>query len=393
MIPRVARDDLVSKFSRSMPERVAQATELWLEYEQGKAESLATLRRLLHTIKGESHMLDLDNCGELAERAEALVDVLLRVGQATALTGDALLGSLEGMAVLAADPHAQEAPELGGLYEQLEAAAEELRANATTASSRTEAVGVQKPELERETAVQKAGASTDDVELLRSLIREIRALHAERAAFHESLRDAQNTLRALLVEIDPHRSLDDLAERVTRMLESGSEVDQRLSKIGADWSGNELAAGLRLGELEDALRKASVVGTDRHPRAARLPRALVVEDAPVARELLSGILRSLGLSVEEATDGRQGIAMAKSNPPDVLLTDVEMPHMDGVDMVRELKAVAELARVPVIVLTTTAGNTNRERLEELGVTAILPKQELTEERLRRLIEFVLPEQR
>jgi CheY-like chemotaxis protein len=96
--------------------------------------------------------------------------------------------------------------------------------------------------------------------------------------------------------------------------------------------------------------------------------------------------------VEEALDGRQGISMAKSNPPDVLLTDVEMPHMNGVEMLRELKAVPALARVPVIVLTT-AGKENRERLEELGVSALLPKQDLTEERLRRLIEDVLPDRR
>jgi two-component system chemotaxis sensor kinase CheA len=124
-------------------------------------------------------------------------------------------------------------------------------------------------------------------------------------------------------------------------------------------------------------------------RAPRLPRALVVEDAPVARELLCGILRSLGLNVEEATDGRQGISMAKSNPPDVILTDVEMPHMDGVEMVRELKSLPQLARVPVIVLTTAATKNNRERLEELGVTALLSKQEFVEERLRKLIEDVL----
>jgi len=121
-----------------MPERVAQATELWLEYEQGKAGSLATLRRLLHTLKGEAQILDLDHCGELAERAEALVDVLLRTGRATALTGDALLGSLEGMAMLAAHPCAEEAPDLGGLFGRLEAATEELRVNATSGSVKIE---------------------------------------------------------------------------------------------------------------------------------------------------------------------------------------------------------------------------------------------------------------
>jgi two-component system chemotaxis sensor kinase CheA len=211
-----------------------------------------------------------------------------------------LLGSLEGMTMLALDPRGVEAPKLASLLQQLEAATEELRAGATAGTASAEAV------------------------------------------------------------------------------ERSSKAE--FETAGIEQKGDEST-------LELAKEKRHVDG-----RAAHFPRALVVEDAPVARELLCGILRGLGLNVEEALDGRQGISMAKSNPPDVLLTDVEMPHMNGVEMLRELKAVPALARVPVIVLTT-AGKENRERLEELGVSALLPKQDLTEERLRRLIEDVLPDRR
>jgi two-component system, chemotaxis family, sensor kinase CheA len=138
-------------------------------------------------------------------------------------------------------------------------------------------------------------------------------------------------------------------------------------------------------------RDNPVVG--RAKRASGAPRALVVEDAPVARELLCGILRTLGLEVAEATDGRQGLQMAKSYPPDIVITDVEMPYMDGIDMVREFKASAPLAQIPVIVLTTAATRKNRERLEELGVTALLSKQKFIEEELRSVVERCLSERR
>jgi two-component system, chemotaxis family, sensor kinase CheA len=118
-------------------------------------------------------------------------------------------------------------------------------------------------------------------------------------------------------------------------------------------------------------------------------RALVVEDAPVARELLCGILRSLGLRVEEATDGRQGLMLARANPPDVVLTDIEMPYMDGIEMITQFRASSQLAHMPIVVLTTAANEHNRERLEGLGVMAVLSKRKFVESELQELIDRCL----
>ena len=130
---------------------------------------------------------------------------------------------------------------------------------------------------------------------------------------------------------------------------------------------------------------ATVRGVARGARV-RQQTALVVEDAPVARELLCGILRSLGLVVREATDGRQGLSMARSEPPDIILTDIEMPYMDGIEMVGQMRTEPELARTPVIVLTTVATDLNRSKLEQLGVVAVLAKQRFDELELKNLIE-------
>ncbi|XXT21204.1 response regulator [Sorangium sp. So ce429] len=117
----------------------------------------------------------------------------------------------------------------------------------------------------------------------------------------------------------------------------------------------------------------------------REPLALVVEDAPVARELLCGILRALGLRVEEASDGREGLALARATPPDVVLTDLEMPYMGGLELVAELRRSPALARVPVVVLTTAADEPNVAALRGLGVRAVLSKQRFVEEELRQII--------
>jgi two-component system chemotaxis sensor kinase CheA len=116
---------------------------------------------------------------------------------------------------------------------------------------------------------------------------------------------------------------------------------------------------------------------------------LVVEDAPVARELLAGVLRSLGYRVSEALDGRQGLSMVRDFRPDLVLTDLEMPFLDGLDMVSRIRDEPDLASTPIVVLTTRDDPDTRVRAETLGVRAFLSKQRFVEEELRAVIESVL----
>jgi len=132
--------------------------------------------------------------------------------------------------------------------------------------------------------------------------------------------------------------------------------------------------------------RAAVAATS----ASRRPRhVLVVEDAPVARELLLGLLRSFGLRVSDASDGRQGLAAARREPPDLILTDIEMPFLGGLEMIEELNADPVLSKVPVVVLTTRQDELVRTRARALGVRAFLSKQRFVEDELRQVIDRVL----
>lgn len=116
---------------------------------------------------------------------------------------------------------------------------------------------------------------------------------------------------------------------------------------------------------------------------------LVVEDAPVARELLLGVLRSFGLRVSDAADGRQGLLKARADLPDLILTDVEMPFLGGLEMVAELRADARLRTIPVIVLTTRDDPIVRRKAESLAVAGFLSKQRFVEDELRTMIDACL----
>jgi two-component system, chemotaxis family, sensor kinase CheA len=703
------RDDLIASFCRGRPARVAQATELWLGFEQGQNQNLPVLRRLLHTIKGEAHMLELQQCSELAEAAESLVDALREIGAPTQLAGDALLGAFEGIGMVTSMRPDEEPPDLSSVYEQIHAATDQLKGAPPTAETRPSRRPHPSKEIAPEAVPSGVATATVEADEVRPLVHEMRRLYGEQAVFHERLRETQRMLRALLAEIDPRRSTENLAERITKTLGYGAEIERRLSSIRTEWSGNDFSMGLALDELDSAVRRASVVSTDRllsqvvrvgrstartlnkdvelrvrgdaildaaveqrlepallhlvrnamdhgiesasvrsargkadrglievtisqtessvtaeiaddggginfdrlrtvlasrvpnvqalanedllpflfeqgvttaeqvstisgrgvgldvvarevataggqiriesnlgigtrvvlnlpttlrgelavpvlsgkqryaipsravysvvriehieqtaeglwlrvprdgsaslvrlyslaallrggeapkireaavilyhasglyavsvegydNPRpitvqpatelAFRSPlirgvaptpdggvlllldvdalhaaargvtasglthvgdarkefRALVVEDAPVARELLCGILRSLGLRVEEATDGRQGLMLARANPPDVVLTDIEMPYMDGIEMIAQFRASSQLAEIPIVVLTTAANEHNRARLEGLGVMAVLSKRKFVESELQELIDRCL----
>lgn len=730
------RDELIVSFRKGLPERVAQATELWLGIEAEKQQNMPVLRRLLHTLKGEAHMLELLHVSEFAELCESVIHALSKAGQATPLTGDALLGGFEGLGLVGLSPIVEEPEELAPLKDELRRALAELEAMAGEkaraadegdthhAAGRGVAVAVSAAGPANETAPGEttltfgevaagqapesptAVLAADDV---KPLVYDLMRVHAEQGALQLHLREAQRMLRALLAEIDPKAPPGRLAARITKTLGYGAEVDRRLTAIRAEWSSSDFSIGTSLEELERKVRRASVVGTERlfqqvvrvarstartlgkdvgvsvrggalvdvaierclepallhlvrnavdhgielaelrlargkpargqvevsvqqtesavivdvsddgggvdfqrlravlrgrvqgvdelpddelvpyllepgvttsnqvthisgrgvgldvvareismvgghtrieskagegtritmslpatlrgevalpiqigecryaiptravhsviriyeleqgadghfmrvqiegKPRMIRVfslsallgddssprvgqsalvlchevgayavsvegydnprpialqntqqllycshlvrgvaptpdggvlvlldvdalhavaragagvpgssrdgagvqPRVLVVEDAPVARELLSGIVRSLGFKVLEATDGRQGLALARSSSPHLILTDVEMPYLDGIEMVTELRRSPGFERVPVVVLTTATDENNLVRLEHLGVEAVLSKQRFVESDLRRTIQRCL----
>jgi len=82
-------------------------------------------------------------------------------------------------------------------------------------------------------------------------------------------------------------------------------------------------------------------------------KILVVDDNPNMRELLDMHLRAAGYEVQVAEDGIAAGYLVLRSPPDLIITDVQMPHMDGFEFVAALRADKALPRFPVIFLTTT----------------------------------------
>jgi CheY-like chemotaxis protein len=83
-------------------------------------------------------------------------------------------------------------------------------------------------------------------------------------------------------------------------------------------------------------------------------RVLVVDDSAVVRRMLGFILKQGGHEVSFAENGEEGLAAVRAAAPDVVLSDLEMPVMDGIAFVREVRADPAVAALPIIMLTGTA---------------------------------------
>ena len=97
-----------------------------------------------------------------------------------------------------------------------------------------------------------------------------------------------------------------------------------------------------------------------------MAKILLVEDNEMNRDMLGRRLRRKGFEVVEAVDGQQGLEVAESEAPDLVLMDLSLPVMDGWEATGRLKAAPQTASIPVIALSAHAMSGDRERALEAG---------------------------
>lgn len=97
-----------------------------------------------------------------------------------------------------------------------------------------------------------------------------------------------------------------------------------------------------------------------------MPKILIVEDNEMNRDMLSRRLQRRGFTVVIAVDGGEGVAMARSEAPDLVLMDMSLPVMNGWEATQAIRADATIAHLPVIALTAHSMPGDREKAMEAG---------------------------
>lgn len=110
-------------------------------------------------------------------------------------------------------------------------------------------------------------------------------------------------------------------------------------------------------------------------------RILVVEDSITSRTLITSILSAAGFQVQAATDGIEGYTLLKSEPFDLVVSDIEMPRLDGFGLTERIRNDATLANIPVILVTALESKEHKEKGIAVGANAYITKSNFAQSNL------------
>ncbi len=141
--------------------------------------------------------------------------------------------------------------------------------------------------------------------------------------------------------------------------------------------------------LIDRAREASRVATRQQAADAPPPRLLIAEDSFTTRELLRSILQSAGYEVEAAVNGRDALDKLQTNIYDLVVSDVEMPHLNGFELTRRIREDQRLTHLPVIIITSLARESDRREGLLAGAQAYIVKSQFDQSNLLETIQQLL----
>jgi len=102
-------------------------------------------------------------------------------------------------------------------------------------------------------------------------------------------------------------------------------------------------------------------------------QVLIVEDNDLNMKLFNDLLEAYGFSTLKSRSGLEGFELARTHRPDLILMDIQLPEVSGIDIIKLLKESEELRSIPVIAITAFAMKGDEERIRESGCEGYLPK--------------------
>ncbi len=104
-----------------------------------------------------------------------------------------------------------------------------------------------------------------------------------------------------------------------------------------------------------------------------MPTILTVDDSPSVRHVVKTVLSGAGYTVIEAGDGAEGLAKAKATSVNMIITDLNMPVMNGMELIKNLRKVPSIVGVPIVFLTTESSDGTKQEAKAAGATGWITK--------------------
>jgi two-component system, cell cycle response regulator DivK len=117
-------------------------------------------------------------------------------------------------------------------------------------------------------------------------------------------------------------------------------------------------------------------------------RILVIEDTEDNRQIIRDLMTSAGYELIEAVDGPEGVAAAEREKPDLILMDIQLPGIDGYEATRRIRAIPDMAKVPIIAVTSYALSGDEAKTREAGCDGYVAKPFSPRQLLAKVREFL-----
>jgi len=104
-----------------------------------------------------------------------------------------------------------------------------------------------------------------------------------------------------------------------------------------------------------------------------MKRILIIEDQEDNRAIMRDVLSTAGYALIEAVDGAEGVKLARSERPDLILMDIQLPLLDGYEATRQIRATEDLKSVPIIAVTSYALSGDEAKTREAGCDSYVAK--------------------
>jgi CHASE2 domain-containing sensor protein/nitrogen-specific signal transduction histidine kinase/DNA-binding NarL/FixJ family response regulator len=167
-----------------------------------------------------------------------------------------------------------------------------------------------------------------------------------------------------------------ISQRIVELMGGSLNVESRWGEGSVFW----VDLSFPIGKQQEIDRSPQqVIGM-----AGRKPLLLIVDDDDETRAIAAALLQPIGFSTIEAADGKTGIELAIDQSPDLIMTDLTMPVMDGLEMIRQIRQHDRLSQMPIIVSSASVFESDRQRSLEAGGNGFLPKPIQMDELLRLL---------
>ena len=213
--------------------------------------------------------------------------------------------------------------------------------------------------------------------------------------------DERGPRPALLVEVSADRVVAILVQAVVDTVDlvvkpMGKFVPQALGVVGATILGDGSVAPVM--DIPELLRdrvtngddNRSAMATDQSPpeRKHHIPTVLVVDDSLSVRRAMEQLLRDAGYEVRLARDGLEAVSIIQGKRPDIMLVDMEMPRMNGIELATHVRNSAGVNDVPIIMITSRSTDKHRKQAAAAGVSHYMTKPYAEDQLLQQISTLI-----